>query len=85
MALVTNIVHADRNIRGIQEPVQCTYSIYEATDGRKYIQLVTYGTNERQVRGGASQTTQFDEAAARQLKAIIENTFPHLAEPEKSE
>jgi hypothetical protein len=81
MALVTNIERVERNIRRVQDIAPCIYDIYEASDGRKYIQIVTLGSAAREFAGASSQTIQFDEKAAGQLKEIIENTFPRLAGP----
>jgi len=79
MALVTKIEHIDRDIRKVHDKTPCSYDIYRARDGCKYIQLVTYGSEDRQMVGDVSQTIQFDEEAAAQLKAIIEKTYPNLA------
>jgi hypothetical protein len=42
----------------------------------RYLQLNTYGSADRQDVNTVSQTLQFDEASARQLKAMLESEFP---------
>jgi len=44
-------------------------------DGRKLIQISTYGRSSRQDIGKLSQTFQLDEEAARQLFEIIKTEF----------
>jgi hypothetical protein len=42
---------------------------------KRFLQINTYGLNERKVKGVTSQTMQFDEEAVRELKKILENEF----------
>jgi hypothetical protein len=58
--------------------VECAYSIFTAEDGRKYVQLETFGSKERKIPGKTSQAIQLNEASAGDLKRIIEETFPRL-------
>ena len=44
--------------------------------GHLILQLETYGSTERKIPGKVSQSIQLDEAAAAELKAIIDRTFP---------
>ncbi|THK39881.1 methionyl-tRNA formyltransferase [Ensifer sp. MPMI2T] len=44
-------------------------------DGRKLLQVSTYGRNSRQEIGKLSQTFQLDENAARELFDILKNEF----------
>jgi hypothetical protein len=75
MALVTLLERIERNIRGVHTPVSCSWDQFKGRDNRTYLQLVTYGSDDREMRGEVSQTIQFDEAAAMQLKNIIEQVF----------
>jgi hypothetical protein len=71
MALVERIEHqlVDRPIA--HKPVRCTYFIATADDGARLLQLDTYGSKERQLKGKKSQTIQFSKKALSQLLALI--------------
>jgi hypothetical protein len=56
-----NIVHGD---------VDCTYTVFQL-DGKKYLQLDTYGSQKREYVGKKSQSLQFDEDSLRDLSQII--------------
>jgi hypothetical protein len=57
---------------------RCVAFIVNAKDGKRYIEVNTYGSASRRTPEQPSQMTQFDEQAARQLKALIEEAFPSL-------
>jgi hypothetical protein len=44
-------------------------------DGRKLLQISTYGRDSRQLPGKLSQTLQFDEQAAFELFSILKSEF----------
>ena len=62
----------DRN--SIHDGIDATYSTSER-DGRKFIQVDSYGRDEREIPGKKSQTFQLDERAARALFDILKETF----------
>jgi hypothetical protein len=76
MALIKKLEHAERNIRGVHQPVACSWDEFKGSDGRTFLQLVTYGSEGREMLGEVSQTIQFDEGAAKQLAEIIGRIFP---------
>lgn len=47
-------------------------------DGEQYLQLVTFGSDERQNVGTGSQNIRMDEARAAQLIDIILQAFPGI-------
>jgi hypothetical protein len=51
------------------------YTVFEH-DGRIYLQLDTYGSNERAIPGKVSPSIQVDENGAFELKQFLERTFP---------
>ena len=53
------------------EEVECTYSI---VDGQ-YLQVDTYGSNERQIPGKKSQSIRFAPEAIAQLKTLLQKHF----------
>jgi hypothetical protein len=58
--------------------VECGFRTVE-TGGVVLLQLDTYGSSERQIRGKTSQSLQFDLERARELVDIIDRVFPKLA------
>jgi hypothetical protein len=55
----------------------CGYGAFDV-QGRRYLQLETYGSNERKIPGKISQTLQLDEDRAAELLRIIRQTFPRI-------
>ena len=66
--------------RGSLHPtrVDCEWSMFE-WDGRRLLQLDTYGSDARKDKGTVSQTLQLDEAAARELLRVVRRAFPGLS------
>ena len=81
MALIRQINPAGKSRANVHGQVECGFSSFTARDGKRYLQLDTYGSAERQEMGKISQSIQFDEGSAAQLKALIEATFPRLGRP----
>ncbi|MBC8030713.1 MAG: hypothetical protein H7Z16_11425 [Pyrinomonadaceae bacterium] len=52
------------------EVESCTYSIIQSDDG-KYLQIDSYGSAQRKVRGGKSQSIRFSPEAIIQLREIL--------------
>jgi hypothetical protein len=69
MALINGLEKISRNAH-VQNEVDASYNILNK-DGRKYIQINTYGSKERKAKGVVSQTIQFNEQSAKQLAEII--------------
>lgn len=75
MAFVRQVELDDRSVKSLHPTqVVCKYMVSE-TNGKKVLQLNTYGSDSREIPGKLSQTLQFDEAAAKQLAAIIAREF----------
>lgn len=71
MALVRKLEeHLMKNNR-VHDPVDCTFSIFTNSEGKKYLQLDTYGSSSRKLKGKKSQSLQFDENSLQKLKTII--------------
>jgi len=49
----------------------CTYSIIEGEDGRKSLQVDTYGSALRKMPGKKSQSIRFSPEAIQQLRRIL--------------
>jgi hypothetical protein len=55
----------------------CGYAVVES-DGKRYLLLETYGSNERKLVGKPSQAIHLDQRSATELKAIISEAFAEL-------
>jgi hypothetical protein len=72
MALVKKIIYMtmDRNV--VHDEVDSTYTIFIGKDDKKYLQIDTYGSPNRKLKGKKSQSIQFNEEAYKQLRHIID-------------
>ncbi|OMD42663.1 hypothetical protein [Paenibacillus odorifer] len=73
MALIRSLTKITRNSR-LQIEAESTYNIL-IQNGKKFIQINTYGSKERVHTNVVSQTIQLDEQSARQLFEIIKSEF----------
>jgi hypothetical protein len=71
MALVRTLVHVPLRGRSAHTDVSCTYDVITTDDGAKHLQLDTYGSNSRQLKGKKSQSIRFTPEALALLKRII--------------
>jgi hypothetical protein len=71
MALIRNIEYQSLERAARHSEVECTYDVIIDPDGRKYLQLDTYGSTERQIKGKKSQSLRLTPEAISQLKEII--------------
>jgi hypothetical protein len=77
MALVTQIRRIEKTGQP-HGPCECGCFVVETKDGKRLLTLETYGSETRKIPGKVSQSIQFDEEGARQLKELIEQVFPNL-------
>lgn len=75
MALVRKIEKASLQSPKVHGYVDCTYTTFCTEDGRKYLQIDTYGSQQRKMKGKKSQTIQLDEKSAKGLFEILKNEF----------
>jgi hypothetical protein len=75
MALVSKIEPDSRGFRSLHPTQIVARYIYEERDGKKILQLNTYGSQERVIPDKLSQTLQFDEAVAKQLWIMLGKKF----------
>ncbi len=55
----------------VQSPVEAGYTIFEA-DGATFLQIVTYGSTQREVKGVVSQTIQFGPEGIAALRSLLD-------------
>ena len=72
MAIVRKLIRItlDRDTRH-SEVNDCTYCIIEGEDGRKSLQIDTYGSALRKIPGKKSQSIRFSPEALQQLRQIL--------------
>ena len=71
MALVTTITQQRLEKDVSHKLAQCTYTVVTSSDGKHYLQLDTYGSSERKIKGKKSQSIRFSPAAILRLYQII--------------
>lgn len=71
MAIVNSITHKPLGHDSQHTLVDCTYSIVDSPDGKRYLQLDTYGSKTRKITGKKSQSIRFSIEAIDQLKNIL--------------
>jgi len=72
MALIKKLQPIDMDLNRVHEPVDCTYTTFTDETGSKYLQVDTYGSSSRKIKGKKSQSLQFDEKSLIELKGVIE-------------
>ena len=76
MAIVRHIEEQPLQIEAGHSETQCTYSIVKDKEGTKYLQIDTYGSSERKIKGKKSQSIRFSPEALAELKGILVRHFP---------
>jgi len=74
MARIIKLERAEMQRFQLHDEVDAKFFIQDY-DGRKLLQISTYGRDSRQDRGKLSQTVQFDEQAANELFSILKSDF----------
>lgn len=75
MALVQDLRHLSLEKAGTHLPVECTYSLVRDLKGRACLQIDTYGSPGRKLRGKKSQSLRLTPEAIVQLRSILEKHF----------
>jgi hypothetical protein len=75
MAIIRKLerVSLERDSRHTE--VNCTYSIVVDEQGKKSLQIDTYGSATRKIPGKKSQSIRYSPEAIEQLKGILEAEF----------
>lgn len=72
MAIVRKLEKLEGLMDARHSEAPCTYAIVTSDDGRKWLQVDTYGSTTRKLRGKKSQSIRFAPEAVEQLRRIIE-------------
>jgi hypothetical protein len=74
MALIKSFEEKKMDRNSIHDAIKATYTTFER-DGRRFIQIDSYGRAEREIPNKKSQSIQLDEKAARQVFDILRDHF----------
>ncbi|GGR70351.1 hypothetical protein GCM10010220_22990 [Streptomyces parvulus] len=77
MALIKEFQSVSSESQRLHGPVTCGHRTF-TTDGRRILQLDTYGSAERVIPDKISQSIQLDADSARELLKIITESFPDI-------
>ncbi len=72
MALITQLKQGYKNKESVHKEIEGSYFIVIGRNGKKYLQIDTYGSDDREYPGKVSQSIQFSYEAIKQLKEILE-------------
>ncbi len=73
MALVDKLEQQNLEKESKHSKVDCTYALVRNSDGQKFLQIDTYGSSKRQIKGKKSQSIRFSQNAINELKNIIKD------------
>lgn len=76
MALITkrHFSHIEKERNSIHKSVDATYCMF-VKDAKKYFQIDTYGSENRQMKDKISQSIQIDKDMAIELVDLLQKTF----------
>lgn len=74
---IQNIERLEKQRNTIHKEVKATYTIFEV-DGEKYVQLDTYGQEDRESPEKISQSIQFNRETARYLVRLLIDAYDLL-------
>lgn len=78
MALIGKIESSPKERQSVHQPTRCHYSVVDGSDGNRYVQLDTYGTEGREFPDKISQSVQIGREGAVNLLKILREVFPDL-------
>lgn len=72
MALISKngLKRAEKTISNVHKPVEATYSVF-IENGKRYLQLDTYGSVDREIPNKVSQSLQLDEETLEFLVSLL--------------
>lgn len=70
MALIKKLEKSELERPSVHKSASCTFTIFQE-DNESYLQIDTYGSETRKMKGKKSQTLQFGPEGISQLKDIL--------------
>lgn len=74
MASVRTFLRKNMDRNSIHKEIEATYTPFHR-DGKTFLQIDTYGTQDREIPGKKSQSFQLDEIGAKILFDILKREF----------
>ena len=74
MALVRHFERSEMERNSVHDEISAKYAVFEK-DGRVFIQIDTFGRDDREIPGKKSQTIQLDHEGASTLYRILKAAF----------
>lgn len=74
MALIEKLSEKRIDRPSLHKGIEATFSVFER-DGKKLLQIDSYGRPDREIPGKVSQSLQPDANTAKQLMEILKNEF----------
>jgi hypothetical protein len=71
VAIVRKLERVSTLAEGKHLEVDCTYAVVVDDNGRRWLQVDTYGSKQRKLLGKKSQTIRFSPEAIAQLRKIL--------------
>lgn len=75
MALIGKLEKLEMDRNSVHKQVEGTYSVFKDDAGNTFVQLDTYGSKERKLKGKKSQSLQLNEKSARALLEILRSAY----------
>lgn len=75
MAIVRHLELRALDIEARHTEAHATYVIVKDREGQKYLQVDTYGSATRKLKGKKSQSIRFSNEAIRELRGIFSRHF----------
>lgn len=75
MAIVRHLERLDLQVEARHMDVNATYTLVKDREGVPHLQIDTYGSTKRKIRGKKSQTMRFTPEAIVELRSIIDKHF----------
>lgn len=75
MALITKLEKRTLQRYSNHTTVDASYSVVDHGSGPTLLQIDTFGSESRKLKGKTSQSIQIDKKAAKQLMGILAKTF----------
>jgi hypothetical protein len=75
MALIEHLHKGYKETQNVHKKTEATYFLIEDKMGNKYLQIDTFGSDEREIPGKVSQSIQFSPEAIAQLKELLLQNF----------
>lgn len=72
MALVVKMTKQSLEGKHVHSQTECTYTVVVEEDGQKCLQIDTYGSSARKLKGKKSQSIRFSASALIQLRGILD-------------